>query len=187
MRIVRLCHQFHPLVVLLALLTSSTVAFAQHQHGTAPTTSQPEQKQDQSPKAPNPDPHAGMDMGRNQHMSMGGPATEAVAQYGSGTSWRPASTPENMWMTTTASGWTLMAHANVFLSYNQQGGPAGTGKLESPNWVMLMEQHGLGRARLQLRQMLSAEPITAPKPGFPEIFQTGETRSDSVLTPFARF
>jgi hypothetical protein len=104
----------------------------------------------------------------------------AVAQYGSGTSWRPASTPEYMWMGKSVD-WTLMAHANAFLTYNQQGGPQGVGKLESENWLMLMEQHPLGRARLEFRQMFSAEPFTAPKPGFPQLFQTGETYRGAPL------
>src|SRR5947199_6872473 len=40
---------------------------------------------------------------------------------------------------------------------------------------MLMEQHKLGAGTLLFRQMFSAESLTAPHPGFPEIFQTGET------------
>ena len=38
-----------------------------------------------------------------------------------------------------------------------------------------MEQHKLGPGTLLLRQMYSAESLTAPHPGFPELFQTGET------------
>jgi len=99
---------------------------------------------------------------------------ESVAQYGSGTGWLPASAPAHMWMWHPGR-WTVMAHANVFLTYNQQGGPRGVGKFESENWVMLMEQRKLGRATLQFQQMLSAEPGTAPPGGFPALFQTGET------------
>ena len=40
---------------------------------------------------------------------------------------------------------------------------------------MLMEQHGLGRGTILFREMFSAESLTSPHPGFPEIFQTGET------------
>ena len=77
-----------------------------------------------------------------------------------------------MWM---EGGWNLMAHGAVFADYNQQGGPRGAGKAESVNWGMLMEQHKLGSGTLLLRQMFSAESLTAPHPGFPELFQTGET------------
>ena len=93
---------------------------------------------------------------------------------GSGTAWEPASVPEEAWMGM-RSGWELMAHGVIFADYNQQGGPRGEGKAESVNWAMLMEQHRLGSGTLLLRQMFSAESLTSPHPGFPELFQTGET------------
>ncbi len=99
---------------------------------------------------------------------------------GSGTSWLPASTPAYMWMTE-RSGWTLMAHGAIFLGFNHQGGPRGAGKLESQNWLMFMEQRRLGAATLEFRQMLSAEPLTTPHPGFPQLFQTGETYRGRAL------
>jgi hypothetical protein len=73
------------------------------------------------------------------------------------------------------SGWTVMAHGVIFIDYNQQGGPRGEGKAESVNWGMVMEQHRLGPGTILLRQMFSAESLTSPHPGFPELFQTGET------------
>jgi len=76
---------------------------------------------------------------------------------------------------TTRSSWDLMAHGALFLTYNQQGGPRGEGKAESVNYLMLMEQHKLGPGTLLFRQMFSAESLTSPHPGFPELFQTGET------------
>lgn len=92
----------------------------------------------------------------------------------SGSSWQPASVtlPEWMWMW---GGWHLMAHGTIFIDYNQQGGPRGVGKAESVNWGMLMEQHRLGRGTILFREMFSAESLTSPHPGFPELFQTGET------------
>ncbi len=68
-----------------------------------------------------------------------------------------------------------MAHGEIFADYNQQGGPRGVGKAESVNWGMLMEQHKLGSGTILFRQMFSAESLTSPHPGFPELFQTGET------------
>ena len=93
---------------------------------------------------------------------------------GSGTSWQPASVPPYEWMLM-RGGWMLMAHGEVFIDYNQQGGPRGEGKAESVNWGMLMEQHKLGAGTIMFRQMFSAESLTSPHPGFPELFQTGET------------
>jgi len=93
---------------------------------------------------------------------------------GSGTGWQPASVPEPEWMWM-HGGWEVMAHGVIFADYNQQGGPRGEGKAESVNGGMLMEQHRLGRGTILLRQMFSAESLTSPHPGFPELFQTGET------------
>ncbi len=99
---------------------------------------------------------------------------------GSGTSWQPASVsgPAWMWM---RNGWDVMAHGAVFLDYNQQGGPRGAGKAESVNWGMLMEQHKLGTGTILFREMFSAESLTSPHPGFPELFQTGETYHGAPL------
>lgn len=99
---------------------------------------------------------------------------------GSGTAWEPASVPGHLWMTS-SGGWDLMAHGAVFLTYNQQGGPRGVGKAESVNWLMLMEQHKLGKGTLLFREMFSAESLTSPHPGFPQIFQTGETYHGAPL------
>lgn len=93
---------------------------------------------------------------------------------GSGTAWEPASVPEHEWMLM-QGGWELMAHGVIFTDYNQQGGPRGEGKAESVNWGMLMEQHKFWGGTILLRQMFSAESLTSPHPGFPELFQTGET------------
>jgi hypothetical protein len=92
----------------------------------------------------------------------------------SGTPMEPASTPESMWMMQ-AGRWTLMAHGNVFLTGNFQGGPRGLHRIESNNWLMFMEQRKLGQGTLELRQMVSAEPGTLPAGGSPQLFQTGET------------
>jgi hypothetical protein len=129
------------------------------------------QKDVEQPPTPSHD-MAGMDMpGMNmdEHAS-GLPSPHS----GSGTSWQPASVPSYEWMWM-SGGWELMAHGVIFVDYNQQGGPRGEGKAESVNWGMLMEQHKLGKGTILFRQMFSAESLTSPHPGFPELFQTGET------------
>ncbi len=98
----------------------------------------------------------------------------------SGTGWQPAATAEPMWMMSEGA-WEVMAHGVVFVDYNQQGGPRGEGKAESVNWLMTMEQHKLGRGSILFREMFSAESLTAPHPGFPELFQTGETYHGHAL------
>ena len=111
---------------------------------------------------------AGMNMQEDVSSQMPSP------HAGSGTSWQPASVPSYEWMWM-QDGWELMAHGVIFTDYNQQGGPRGEGKAESVNWGMLMEQHKWGAGTILFRQMFSAESLTSPHPGFPELFQTGET------------
>jgi hypothetical protein len=116
---------------------------------------------------------AGMEM-QGMEMTHGTPKWMPSQHESSGTSWQPAATAGHLWMRSWG-GWDVMAHGVVFLDYNQQGGPRGAGKAESLNWVMLMEQHDSGGGSILFREMFSAESLTAPHPGFPELFQTGET------------
>ena len=115
-------------------------------------------------------------------MHMEGPATADLPSphAGTGTGWQPASVPSHEWMFI-RDGWELMAHGAIFIDYNQQGGPRGAGKAESVNYGMLMEQHRLGSGMILFRQMFSAESLTSPHPGFPELFQTGETYHGQAL------
>jgi len=123
-----------------------------------------------------PQAHMDHSMQNMPGMNMGEMAAEWRPSWhaGSGTAWEPASVPSHMWMWS-HGGWQFMVHGVVFVDYNQQGGPRGSGKAESVNNAMFMEQHKLGPGTLLLRQMYSAESLTAPHPGFPELFQTGET------------
>jgi len=113
-------------------------------------------------------------------MSQPAPAWTPSPHNSSGTGWQPAATLSYVWMKS-AAAWELMAHGVVFVDYNQQGGPRGAGKAESVNMLMLMEQHKLGRGSILFREMLSAESLTSPHPGFPELFQTGETYHSQPL------
>lgn len=115
----------------------------------------------------------GMDM-PGMDMSQSAPDWTPSPHISSGTGWQPAAASGHMWMRTVGT-WDLMAHGVVFADYNQSGGPRGAGKAESVNWLMLMEQHKLGQGNILFREMFSAESLTAPHPGFPELFQTGET------------
>ncbi len=109
-------------------------------------------------------------------MNMGEAALSSMPSFhaSSGTAWQPASVPQTMWMIS-PGGWELMFHGVVFITYNQQGGPRGAGKAESTNYFMFMEQHKLWAGTLLFQEMFSAESLTSPHPGFPELFQTGET------------
>jgi hypothetical protein len=103
----------------------------------------------------------------------GGPF-RSMRALGSGTALQPASTQMAAWHSMPGE-WMVMLHGNLRLTYNHQGGPRGAGKAESENWLMLMAERNAGSGRLMLRAMMTAEPLTAPHGGFPQLFQTGET------------
>ncbi|PYQ04075.1 MAG: hypothetical protein DMF82_11655 [Acidobacteria bacterium] len=71
--------------------------------------------------------------------------------------------------------WRWMTMGIVRLVYNRQGGPSGDDAFESTNWSMIMGQRDVGRGRLTLMAMNSAEPATLASGGSPQLFQTGET------------
>src|SRR5215813_900233 len=127
-------------------------------------------QESQTRQSSTPHDMAGMQMNMDESRKFQLPSSH----QGSGTSWQPASVSGHEWMWM-RGGWELMAHGVVFINYNQQGGPRGAGKAESVNWGMLMQQHRLGSGTILFRQMFSAESLTSPHPGFPQIFQTGET------------
>lgn len=123
-----------------------------------------------------------MDMpGMTMDMSESSPDWMPSAHVSSGTGWQPAAIAGHLWMKSLGA-WDVMAHGVVFVDYNQQGGPREAGKAESANWLMLMEQRKLGGGTLLFREMFSAESLTSPHPGFPELFQTGETYHGQPLT-----
>src|SRR5208283_975740 len=133
------------------------------------------------PDQQNPTAHDMSNMpGMKMNMSQSAPEWMPSAHLSSGTGWQPAATTSHSWMKSLGT-WELMAHGVIFVDYNQQGGLRGEGKAESVNWLMLMQQHTVGSGALLFREMLSAESLTAPHPGFPEIFQTGETYHGQAL------
>jgi hypothetical protein len=140
--------------------------------------SDPHFEQNQGPTEQKTDLH-GMDMS-GMDMSQPAPNWMPSPYDSSGTEWQPAATPDHMWMRSLGA-WEVMAHGVVFVDYNQQGGPRGEGKAESVNWLMLMEQHRLEGGSILFREMFSAESLTSPHPGFPELFQTGETYHGQAL------
>lgn len=109
----------------------------------------------------------------------GGPFRSMHA-IGSGTSLLPANSPGYMWHWVKGD-WIIMLHGDLKVSFNHQGGPRGVNKAESQNYLMLMAERPVERGRLMLRGMFSAEPLTVPGRGFPQLFQTGETFQNRPL------
>ncbi|MFL6227600.1 MAG: hypothetical protein ACJ741_02345 [Pyrinomonadaceae bacterium] len=103
-----------------------------------------------------------------------------MGQMGSGTSWQPSATPMNM-LHRRAGDWLLMFHYNLIAGVNHQGGARGVTKFESQNWFMPMAYRRVGAGTLQLRGMLSLEPLTFSGAGSPQLFQTGETYKGQPL------
>jgi hypothetical protein len=74
------------------------------------------------------------------------------------------------------AGWSWTTDANVFFGYNyQQRKFADFTAWESQNWLMIDGSRKIGRGRLTLDAMLSAEPFTIKSSGSPQLFQTGES------------
>ena len=157
-------------------LESAVPPAARHKH----PAGKGEQQSDTSPhdmskmgKESSGDAHGGHDMSAMMSTISGGPF-RSMSAVGSGTSLMPASAPGHMWHWM-KNEWLIMAHGDLKVGFNHQGAPRGVNKAESQNWFMLMAERKAGPGHLMLRGMFSAEPWTAPRRGFPELFQTGES------------
>jgi hypothetical protein len=103
-----------------------------------------------------------------------------MSRHGSGTAWLPDASPMRGAMRRIA-GWNLMLHGNFFAGYDYADTEGGTGELVSQNWLMGMAGRTLGGGELELRTMLSLEPLTLGDDGYPLAFQTGETLDGEPL------
>jgi len=113
--------------------------------------------------------------GHEMHMVMNGMyGPYPMTREASGTSWQPDDAAHRG-LHSTRGDWMLMLHGAADLVYDRQGGPRGDEKVFSSNMLMGMAQRALGSGTLGLRTMLSAEPATIGKDGYPLLLQTGET------------
>ena len=129
-----------------------------------------------------------MDTARGEHamhtmhasQEMSGPLGISMDRMGSGTTWIPdeVTLPSRHFM---VGDWRLMLHGFVFGQYNRQNGPRGDKQFGSLNWAMLMADHPLVGGRIQLRTMLSLDPVTVGRCGYPLLLQSGETCHGSAL------
>lgn len=118
------------------------------------------------------DPHAMHTMHASPEMA--GPLGISMDRMGSGTTWIPeeVTLPSRHFM---LRDWRLMLHGFVFGQYNRQNGPRGDDQVGSLNWAMLMADRPLAGGRIQLRTMLSLDPATVGRCGYPLLLQSGET------------
>jgi len=109
-----------------------------------------------------------------------GPGGVSMERMGSGTTWIPdaVTLPSRKRM---LGDWMLMAHGFVFAQYDKQSGERGDDQFGSLNWGMLMATHDFAGGRFQARTMLSLDPVTVTKRGYPLLLQTGETYKGGPL------
>ena len=115
---------------------------------------------------------SGMDMGEMPMTGAYGPYP--MSREASGTAWQPeAARHEGIHVMRGA--WMAMLHGSADIVYDNQGRDGGDEKVFSDNMGMGMAQRPLGPGTLGLRAMLSLEPATIGKDGYPLLLQTGET------------
>jgi hypothetical protein len=97
-----------------------------------------------------------------------------ATREGSGTSWQPESTPMEG-LHAMEKEWSFMLHGFAYGIYDYQGGDRGDDRFLSVNMLMGAAQHPLGPGTFGVRTMLSLEPATVGREGYPLLLQTGET------------
>ena len=114
-------------------------------------------------------------MGMHEHTQMKGMyGPYPMTREASGTSWQP-DRAHHMGIHTMSGSWMLMLHGTADVVFDHQGGNRGDEKVFSSNMLMGMAQRDVGPGHLGLRAMISAEPATIGKSGYPLLLQTGET------------
>jgi hypothetical protein len=172
----------------LAVLTVVTLAmpgrlWAQHEGHHPPPAPALSPSPSPSPHSPSPSSmpqHAmshqmpGMAPGHEMHEMMGFLGPYPMSREASGTSWQPDSSPMEgiHW---TRGAWMGMVHSFADVVYDHQGGPRGDDDVFGPTMLMVMAQRPAMRGTLGLRAMLSIDPATVGKRGYPLLLQTGET------------
>jgi hypothetical protein len=120
----------------------------------------------------------GMHMGESSQpmQDMPGLVWSSMSLESSGTAWQPQSTPMAYPMIHMMSGeWMWMANGWAYLVYDHQGGDRGADKTFSNNMFMVMGRRELGPGVLGVRAMMTLEPTTIGRSGYPLLLQTGET------------
>jgi len=114
-------------------------------------------------------------MGDGHEMAMSGLyGPYPMSREASGTAWQPDRAGHHG-IHEMRGSWMLMLHGMADVVYDNQGGRRGDEKLFSSNMLMGMAQRPAGPGTLGLRAMLSLEPSTIGKVGYPLLLQTGET------------
>ncbi|WP_293367988.1 hypothetical protein, partial [Phenylobacterium sp.] len=116
-------------------------------------------------------PHMGMGMGMAQ--MEGALGSYVFTRESSGTSWQPDASPHEA-IHLKEGDWLVMFHGQLTGVWDSQSGPRGGEKAFASGMLMAMAQRPLGDGELQLRAMLSPDPLMGPS-GYPLLLATGET------------
>ena len=154
---------------LLVALTLAAPVWAQHDHPQDHPQDQSGHDMQDMQDMPGME---GMDHSKHEMHALLG--SYPMTREASGTSWQPDSAPHTG-LHQMAGPWELMLHGYATVLYDRQDGPRGDSKTFSENMLMGMASRDLGPGHLGLRAMLSAEPWTIGKEGYPLLLQTGET------------
>jgi hypothetical protein len=117
-----------------------------------------------------------MPMGaRGDHMMnmTGAFGSYPMERESSGTSWQPDAS-EHIGLMSMSGEWMLMAHGTVNFVYDHQSGRRGDDKAFVSGMLMGMARRPLGNGTLQLKAMLSPDPLMGPR-GYPLLLASGET------------
>ena len=182
----------HARLVFLAAVTIAMPGriWAQHEGHHPPAAPAPSPSPSPSPGSPSPSPSSmpqhpmshqmpgmpgmpGM-AGHEMHEMMGFLGPYPMSREATGTSWQPDSSPMEgiHWM---RGAWMGMVHGFADVVYDHQGGPRGDDDVFGPTMLMVMAQRPAARGTFGLRAMLSIDPATVGKSGYPLLLQTGET------------
>lgn len=113
--------------------------------------------------------------GHDTHHEMTGMyGTYSMNRESSGTSWVPDSSPLEQ-IHFMSKGWDLMVGGFSYLVYDNQAGRLGEQAIFDENMFMFMGHKKRDQTLFGFRTMISLEPLTMPKCGYPLLFQTGET------------
>lgn len=161
-------------LLLLSLLGTATVTLsAQHEHAPTPpvtdTACTPSER----------------DVCDDAEVDMSSLPRDPEGGMGSGTSRLPVESPMHAFHLERGS-WRGMIHGSLFVRYSAQdvfdSGQRGDRTIDSPNWFMLAaDRHGPASGRLAVRSMVTLDPITIGRKGYPLLFQTGESLDGEAL------
>ncbi len=165
-------------IAAVALATGSA-ALAQHEGHAAPA-------RPAEVPAPTPDPHAGHDLTPTPvdggpaevlhpaaHAMTGALGPYPMAREASGTAWQPDSA-EHGGLHLTGGDWAFMLHGQLDLVHSWQEQPRGNSKTFPAGMLMAMARRPLGDGTLQLKAMVSPDPLMGKK-GYPLLLASGET------------